>query len=273
MRPRSCMAFDGKTSLSAQERTRTLTFCSERLRSFYGERIRRVQGFRISSVIPEDDFRGILWIAVFWNELPHPYLATEKLEENSMQMETENGNLVGSAIRAILEMQSDCIKLFHDLDNKFELNGLQAISGNTVTTELGSSLTSPGLYLATYLYTLYAPQYSKHHILGVNICFHNQGSKEYFAEPLFIAANIQYDLTQADEPLAIKSWDPWLAILVWNSDKSLGNVLDVSPRRSAIKKILVVAVPLYSITSIEAAIETIDLVGHPGSCVIAQSVV
>jgi len=129
MRPRSCMAFDGKTSLSAQERTRTLTFCSERLRSFYGERIRRVQGFRISSVIPEDDFRGILWIAVFWNELPHPYLATEKLEENSMQMETENGNLVGSAIRAILEMQSDCIKLFHDLDNKFELNGLQAISG------------------------------------------------------------------------------------------------------------------------------------------------
>ena len=182
-----------------------------------------------------------------------------------MQMETENGKLMGSAIRAILDMQSDCIKLFRDLDKELELKDLQAISGNVITTGLGSSINTPGLYLAEYLYRLYAPKHSKHHVLGVNICFHNYTSKKYFAEPLFIAANVRYDPTQADEPLATKCWDPWAAFLDWNSDRSLGNVLDLSPRRPTIKKIVVVAVPLYSITSIQDAIETVDLIGRPGN--------
>ncbi len=180
-----------------------------------------------------------------------------------METETENGKLMGAAIRAILEMQSDCIKLFRDLDKELELNDLRAISGNTITTGLGSSITSPGLYLAEYLYRLYAPQHSKHHILGVNICFHNQEFRRYFPEPLFIAANVQYDSTQVDESLATRAWDPWAAFLDWNSDKSHGKVLDVSPGRATIEKIVVVAVPLYSIASIQAAIDTINLVGRP----------
>ena len=180
-----------------------------------------------------------------------------------MQTETENGKLMGVAIRAILEMQSDCIKLFRDLDKALELNDLRAISGNVVTTGLGSSITTPGLYLAEYLYRLYAPQHSKHHILGVNICLHNQEKKRYFAEPLFLAANIRYDPNQADEPVATRSWDPWAAFLDWNSDRSHGKVLDVSPGRTTIEKIVVVAVPLYSIISIQAAIDAINLVGRP----------
>ncbi|MGD1083078.1 MAG: hypothetical protein ABR881_32590 [Candidatus Sulfotelmatobacter sp.] len=179
-----------------------------------------------------------------------------------MQTETENGKLMGRAIKAMLEMQSDCIKLFRDLDKELELNDLRAISGNTITTGLGNSITSPGLYLAQYLYRLYAPEDSKHHVLGVNICLHDY-SKRYFAEPLFIAANVRYDPTQADESLATRSWDPWAAFLDWNLDRSHGKVLDVSPGRNTIKKIVVVAVPLYSITSIQAAIQTINLVGRP----------
>jgi hypothetical protein len=91
----------------------------------------------------------------------------------------------------------------------------------------------------------------------------NQDGKRYFEEPLFIAANIRYDPTQADESLATRSWDPWAAFLDWNSDRSYGKVLDVFPNRSTIEKIIVVAVPLYSITSIQAAIQTINLVGRP----------
>jgi hypothetical protein len=180
-----------------------------------------------------------------------------------MLTETENGKLMGRAIKAMLEMQSDCIKLFRDLDKELELNDLRAISGNVITAGLGSSITSPGLYLAQYLYRLYAPQHSKHHVLGVNICLHNQDGRRYFEEPLFIAANVRYDPTQADESLATRSWDPWAAFLDWNSDRSHGKVLDVSPSRSTIEKIVVVAVPLYSITSIQAAIQTINLVGLP----------
>jgi hypothetical protein len=180
-----------------------------------------------------------------------------------MRTETENGKLMGRAIKAMLEMQSDCIKLFRDLDKELELNDLRAISGNVITTGLGSSITSSGLYLAQYLYRLYAPQHSKHHVLGVNICLHNQDGRRYFEEPLFIAANVRYDPTQDDESLATRSWDPWSAFLDWNSDRSHGKVLDVSPRRSTIERIVVVAVPLYAITSIEAAIQTINLVGRP----------
>ena len=180
-----------------------------------------------------------------------------------MQTETENGKLMGLAIKAILDLQSDCIKLFRDLDKELELGDLQAISGNTITTGLGSSITSPGLYVAQYLYRLYAPEDSKHHVLGVNICLHDHNSKRYFAEPLFIAANVRYDPTLADESLATRSWDPWAAFLDWNSDRSYGKVLDVPPGRSTIEKIVVVAVPLYSITSIQAAIQAINLVGRP----------
>lgn len=180
-----------------------------------------------------------------------------------MKPETENGKLMGRAIKAMLEMQTDCIKLFRDLDKELELNDLRAISGNTITTGLGSSITSPGLYLAQYLYRLYAPEDSKHHVLGVNICLHDHPSKRYFAEPLFLAANIRYDPSQIDEPIAAKAWDPWAAFLDWNSDGSHGKVLEVSPGRNTIEKIVVVAVPLYSITSIQVAIQAINLVGRP----------
>lgn len=180
-----------------------------------------------------------------------------------MQTETENGKLMGGAIKAALDMQFDCVKLLRDLDKELEFNDLRAISANTITSGIGSSITSPGLYLASYLYRLYAPADSTHHVLGVTICLHDQAARRYFPEPLFIAANVRYDPTQADDSLATKSWDPWAAFLDWNSDASNGKVLDVTPGRNTIKKIVVVAIPLYSITSIQVAVEALNLVGYP----------
>ena len=181
-----------------------------------------------------------------------------------MTLGTDNGKLMGSAIKAVLDMQSDCVKMFRDLDKQLELSDLRQISGNTITTGLGSSITSPGLYLSQYLYRLYAPRGSLQSVLGINICFHDHNVKRYFIEPLFIAANISYEATQTDEALAVKSWDPWAAYLDWNQDRTFGTALDVNPGRSGISKIAVVAVPLYSITSIEVAVRTINLVGLPG---------
>ena len=94
-----------------------------------------------------------------------------------MALETDNGKLMGSAIRAVLDMQSDCVRMFRDLDKQLELSDLRQISGNTITTGLGSSITSPGLYLSQYLYRLYAPRGSLQSVRGINICFHDHNVK------------------------------------------------------------------------------------------------
>lgn len=176
-------------------------------------------------------------------------------------METEYGKQIGVAIRAVLDMQSDCIRLFHDLDKA--LNDLRPLLGNLVTTGNGSSINAPQLYLAQYLCRLYAPIGSEHHVLGFNICFHNF-PKRQFPEPIFVTANVEYDPATPDrQEELLRTWDPWAAFLDWNSDSEFGKAIETSPRRGTIEKIVVAAVPLYSITSLEAALKVVDLVGIP----------
>ena len=174
---------------------------------------------------------------------------------------------MGQAIKAVLDMQGDCIRLFRDLDKALELDSLRAISGNNITTGLGgNSITSPpGSFLARYFYRFYSLASLKHSFLGVNICFHDHGREgESSPEPLFIAANIQYDPEQAEESFATKSWDPWIAFLDKNPEGIYGTAIAISPWRSNIKRIAVTASPLFSIRSIDDAIRVINVVGRPG---------
>lgn len=50
-------------------------------------------------------------------------------------MENDYGKQMGIAIHAVLDMQSDCIRLFHDLDNAFR--DYQPLLGGPVTTGIG----------------------------------------------------------------------------------------------------------------------------------------
>ena len=95
------------------------------------------------------------------------------------------------------------------------------------------------------------------------MCLHDH-PKRQFDEPIFIVGNVQYSpaVTDASDE-SWRPWDPWAAFFDWSADKAFGKALAVSPRRSTIEKIVVAAAPLYSITSLEAAIGTIDLVGKP----------
>jgi hypothetical protein len=176
-------------------------------------------------------------------------------------METEQGKQVGMAIQAVLLMQADCIRLFRDLDKT--LNELRAISGNTVTAGTGYAISASQLYLPPLLFRRYAPPGAEHRVLGVNVCLHNH-PKRLFDEPIFVVANVQYNPAAPDpNEESWRAWDPWAAFLDWNSDRAYGKALTISPRRSTIEKIVVAAASLYSITSLEAAIGIIDLVGRP----------
>ncbi len=176
-------------------------------------------------------------------------------------MEIERGKLMGIAIRAMLEMQADCIRLFRDLDKS--LGDLRPLLENLVTTNLGSSINAKQLFVAEYLFRLYAPVGQDYRVLGLNACFHNH-PKRQFPEPIFLAANVQYDPAKPDRPEQLqRAWDPWSAYFDWSTDRSFGKALEVAPRRGTIEKIVVAAAPLYSIISIESAMKIINLVGLP----------
>jgi hypothetical protein len=176
-------------------------------------------------------------------------------------METEQGKQVGIAIQAVLRMQADCIRLFRDLDTA--LSDLKPLSGNTVTAGTGYTISSPQLYIPQLLFRRYAPLSAEHRVLGVSVRLHNH-PKPPFDEPILIVGNVQY-ITEAPDNTeqSWRAWDPSAAFLDWSHEKSFGKAITVSPRRSTIEKIVVAAVPLYSITSLEAAIRVIDLVGRP----------
>ena len=176
-------------------------------------------------------------------------------------MPTEKGVQMASAIRAVLEMQSDCIRLFHDLDKT--LSDLHPLLGNLVTSWVGTSINSQQLYVAQYLFRIYAPHGKKDRILGVNVCFHDQ-PKRLFPEPIFVVANTSYipEPPTREEELT-RAFDPWSAYLDWAQDKSFGRALEVEPFRPTIQKIVIAAEPLFSITSLDAALHTIGLVGRP----------
>ena len=65
-------------------------------------------------------------------------------------METEHGKQVGMAIKAVLLMQADCIRLFRDLDKA--LSELQPISGSTVTAGTDYAISAPQLYVPPLLF-------------------------------------------------------------------------------------------------------------------------
>jgi hypothetical protein len=103
-------------------------------------------------------------------------------------------------------------------------------------------MTPQQLYVAQYLFRIYAPVGTKDRILGVNVCFHNQPQR-LFPEPIFVVANTSYipePLTREEE--LVRTYDPWAAHLDWAADKSFGKPLEVEPFRSTIQKIVIAAV-------------------------------
>jgi hypothetical protein len=173
-------------------------------------------------------------------------------------METDYGKQMGKAIRAVLDMQDDCIRLIHDLDKS--LSEYESLMGNAVTLGLGSSIYKR-TYLAEGLIRLYRRKTKEDQVLGVNICFYDDSK---VVEPLFIVANTRY-LAGVPEENTKKGWDPWYAFLSWSPERvfNMPITIEKPSKRSNIELVTVAAAPLYTILNLEAATRLIDLVGRP----------
>ncbi|SFS05488.1 hypothetical protein SAMN05421771_1088 [Granulicella pectinivorans] len=177
-------------------------------------------------------------------------------------MENENGKQMGKAIRAVLDMHADCIKLLRDLDKA--LPEYESLLGNVVALNMGSSI-SRRAYLAEGLIRLYVRKGDSSRVLGVNLCFYDENDPT-FIEPIMAVANTQYLVGPADTQEKLKrGWDPWYAFLAWAPERLYGEAItiDKPAKRSSIEKTIVAATPLYAIKSLAAATRLIDLVGRP----------
>jgi hypothetical protein len=169
-------------------------------------------------------------------------------------MEDDYGKQMGKAIRAVLEMHADCIRLFHDMDKA--LDDYESLLGNVVALNQGTTM-GRREFIAEALIRLYVRKRSEDRVLGVNICFYDQNDKK-FVEPIVVVANIQYLPGPSDPQEKLKKgWDPWYAFLAWiDSDHRIyGEAIKIEKpsKRANIEQVMVAAAPLYTISSLKAA--------------------
>lgn len=175
-------------------------------------------------------------------------------------MAIESGKQMVHAMKAIIKMQGDCVRLFNDLDAA--LDGLESYFGNVVTQQLGSSI-SNRKYIADGLIRFYAKNETD--MLGVNVCFYDLNDP-MFVEPALVVAHIFYQPMSVDPTEKYqRGWDPWSAFFSWSEERTYGKPIQIErPRkRGAIEHLIVAAQPLFSVNSIDIALSLIDLVGRP----------
>ncbi len=115
-------------------------------------------------------------------------------------MDAEYGKQMGRAIRAVLDMHADCVKLLSDLDKT--LVEYESIFGNVVALNQGITI-SRRAYIAEGLIRLYARRSDADRVLGINICFYDENDPE-FVEPILVVANTRYQTKTADPQEKLK---------------------------------------------------------------------
>lgn len=177
-------------------------------------------------------------------------------------MANDQGEQMLMAVKAVIGMHKDSIKLLEDLDK--EMRGFVSFYGNTVTLDLGSALYKRR-YVAEGLIRLYVRSPQANEMLGVNICFEN-GEDPHFTEPVLVIARITYDPGNIDQKEKLdRGWDPWYAFLEWAPERKYKERIIVNrpPKRPRIEEAILAAIPLFSVHDIEQARDLISLVGKP----------
>jgi hypothetical protein len=176
-------------------------------------------------------------------------------------MAANPGQVMHGAIKAVVDMQSDCIKLFEDLE-KDKLAGLKSFYGNVVALDLGQAM-SRRRYVAQTLARLYYRDGDESQMLGLNACFYDF-TQPQFIEPVLIAARLTYSgkLIDASER-SERGWDPWYAYFNWTTEKRYSEAITISrpPKRATLERVVLAASPLYDIRTLEAALTLLSLVG------------
>jgi hypothetical protein len=176
-------------------------------------------------------------------------------------MATEQGQSMYKAIKAVISMQADCIKLIEDLE-KDKLSGLQPFYGTVVALDLGTALYRRR-YVAQVIARMYLRDACQTEMLGLNCCFYDFDNPA-FVEPILVAARLTYRQKVVDAgERNLRGWDPWYAFLVWNKEKKYNSPITIEnpQKRDTVERVIVAAAPLFSINNLEAASALVDLVG------------
>jgi hypothetical protein len=164
-------------------------------------------------------------------------------------MNTEQGQNIARALKAIAQLHSDTSRLLLDCD-KYVGTGRPSVFGNYATRDLTYHVRAPW-WMAEAVYRYYEsdPQTAD----AVTVTFFS--SSEEF-EPLLLVGRIHYAKTSQGEVNALrqtcKEWDLWRLYFRSGVKQELGQVLeynDMEEHRIAWARLL--AVPLFSIHRIE----------------------
>jgi hypothetical protein len=176
-------------------------------------------------------------------------------------MDCEYGKTMARAMQAVRDMHSDCIQLFRDVDR--EMKDYKSVYGNVVTQDLGSSITRRD-YLAWGLFRVYARKGKEDKVLSINACFFDDKDPR-IVEPIFAVAKVEYSTKTPDPKEKLdRAWDPWYAFFAWSQEQEFGKAIHIeAPARAQVVRATVAAMPLFSISNLNAALHLADLVGRP----------
>jgi hypothetical protein len=165
------------------------------------------------------------------------------------------GELIGGAIRAVAQLHNDTSRLLVDCEKRIG-DGRKSIFGNWVTQDLTYNLRAERwMAEGVFLYYLAGERLAD----AITVTF----LEKSLTEPMFLIARIRYadsekTATEEDEFARVKSlckgWDLWY--LYFRGERLVDHVMEYrDAEKGRIESAKAIAVPLYSIRSIEDVVE------------------
>jgi hypothetical protein len=183
-------------------------------------------------------------------------------------MNTESGQNIRGALKAIARMHSDSSKLLIDCDTQIG-KGRKSVFGEKVTRDLSYKVPTE-FWMPEGVFRYY--QAGPTLVDGVLITFLNAAASrisEYETEPLLKLARIQYKApgshNESDSTAGLNKicnvWDIWSLFFEKTRVKTLGQVLEYSDVDGGrISWARLISVPLFSIRRIEDVVGLMDRV-------------
>jgi hypothetical protein len=179
-------------------------------------------------------------------------------------MSGEYGVIINSAVRAVAQMHADTSKLLIDCDKRVG-RARPSVFGSYATKGLTYSYRADQ-WMAEGVFRYYASD--SNNVDGVTVSFWEETTEE----PMFMIAQIRYQRHPDSNPLddeaadikrVCKEWDIWNLYFWWGERKG-GTVLEYTDSdEGRIASARLIAIPLYSINSIETVEALYDRVNVP----------
>lgn len=182
-------------------------------------------------------------------------------------MTTEYGMRISGALKAIVQLHSDTSRLLVDCDKHLG-KGRPSVFGSYATRDLTYHYKAE-FWMAEGVYRYYPA--GPNAVDGITVAFHYAGapSVDPETEPLLLIARIQYSSLPDTTPPGsapvkgrCEEWDVWNLYFVWGRNRQFGKVLEYeSVDNGRISWARLIAVPLYTVDSIELVVRLADEVG------------